>query len=334
MKALHRLALGLAFAAQLSAMAAEPKTAVSDNDTQAIARSIGEQLRADYPFPAIADRYAGVVTANAKAGKYRGLDDCELATRMTEDLRAVHKDVHLRVFCDAVLSKARAPQAAASGAARMKDLSFESVELDLDLSTAYIRSQGGWHANEETFRMAANAMGMASQAKYVIIDLRGNPGGNGEVGRFLASYFYPDGEEKYYLYGFQKDREHTQQEWTYAYVPGQRLPDAKVYILVNNKTASATEGFAYAMQQLKRATIVGQTTAGAGIAGDFRPLPAKMTIFLPVKMIVAPYTSEGWEGTGVVPEVVTAPDGERAAAIELIKKDIAAGKPATTPAAP
>lgn len=315
--------LSLALVALIPALAIAQSAAVSDADAQAIARTVGEQLHAAYPFPDIAERYAKALTAKAKAGAYRGLDDCALATHMTDDLHAVHQDVHLRIFCDSVLSKKLAPKTDAAGVPKMKDLGFESVELDMDLSTAYIRSQGGWRANADTFRTAAAAMNLASQAKYVIIDLRGNPGGNGEVGRFLASYFYPDGEEKYYLYGFEKDREHNQQEWTYAFVPGPRLPDAKLYILVNKKTASATEGFAYAMQQLKRATIVGQTTAGAGIAGDFRPLPNKMTVFLPVKMIVAPHSSEGWEGKGVVPDVSTEPDAERAAVMELIRKDMA-----------
>ncbi len=321
MTLIQRLSLVITFI--IPALVDARTTSVSDADTVAIARSISEQLHIGYPFPDIADRYSKALTAKAEAGAYRGLDDCELAKRMTDDLHTVHRDVHLEIFCYDILSKSMQQPVASSGLPKMQDLSFESVELDLNLSTVYIRSEGSWHANAETFHMATNAMGMASLAKYVIIDLRGNPGGSGEVGRFLASYFYPDGEEKYYLYGFEKDRERNQQEWTYAYVPGTRLPDAKLYILVDKHTGSATEGFAYAMQQLKRATIIGQTTAGAGIAGTLVPLPNKMTVFLPVKMIVAPHTSEGWEGRGVVPDVVTKPDGERSAAIELIRQDIA-----------
>lgn len=313
------LGIGLCLLASHAGQA--QSSALADDVVARIARSAGDQLLERYPFPDLARQYADALSAKVKNGSYHGLDDCALAKRMTEDLRAVHKDVHLHVFCDSQLSKALAPRVSASGQPSMKDLGFEGVDLDMDTATAYIRSQGGWQANADTFAAASHAMGLAAQAKYVIIDVRGNPGGSGEMGRFLASYFFADGDEQYYLYGFEKDRERSQQEWTYAYVPGARLPEAKLYILVNKNTASAAEGFAYALQRMKRATIVGQTTAGAGIAGEFEPLPAKMSMFLPVKMVVAPHTTIGWEGVGVVPDVSTAPDGEREAAMALIRKD-------------
>ncbi|WP_242404545.1 S41 family peptidase [Janthinobacterium agaricidamnosum] len=200
----------------------------------------------------------------------------------------------------------------------MSSQGFESVQLDLDTSTAYIRSKGSWKASDGTFGAAAGAMALAANAKNVIIDVRGNPGGDGEIGRFLASYFYQTGDEQYYLYGYTKNNAYSQQEWTYAFVPGRRLPDARLYILVDKDTGSATEGFAYAMQHLKRATVIGQVTAGAGIAGELEKLGSKLSMFLPTKMIVAPNTNEGWEGKGVQPDVVTAPGEERAAAMALI----------------
>jgi C-terminal processing protease CtpA/Prc len=135
------------------------------------------------------------------------------------------------------------------------------------------------------------------------------------------------GDEQFYLFGFENDRSQSQQEWTYAYTPGPHMPEAKVYILVNHRTASATEGFAYAMQKLKRATIIGQTTAGAGIAGGFAKLGSGTEqAFIPSKMIVAPHTETGWEGAGVVPEVTTEPGRERDKAVELIAAERARTK--------
>jgi hypothetical protein len=307
--------------AQAGAVQAQ-STTLTDQEILRIVNAISGQLIAQYPFPALASQYADELRKKSKDGSYHGMTDCGTAKRMTEDLRAIHKDVHLQIFCDSQLSKALHPSTPVGGVLPMKDLGFESVELDMETSTAYIRSRGSWHADQPSFTAASNAMGLASQAKYVIIDLRDNPGGSGEMGRFLASYFFPEGEEQFYLYGFEKDRERNQQEWTYAYVPGMRMPDVKVYILVNRNTGSATEGFAYALQKMKRATIVGQTTAGAGIAGELKSLPNKMSMFLPVKMIVGPHSTVGWEGIGVIPDVVTAMNEERAAAMELIRKDL------------
>ncbi|NVH77284.1 hypothetical protein FSB08_33515 [Paraburkholderia sp. JPY432] len=138
----------------------------------------------------------------------------------------------------------------------------------------------------------------------------------------LASYFYKVGEEKFYLNGFYKDRGQDEQEWTYAYVPGPRMPNARVYILVNSRTASAAEGFAFAMQNLKRATIFGQRTYGAGIAVVYIELGHGLRMVLPEKMVVAPHSTVGWEGKGVVPDVAV-PAGEvRAAAIALVRDSL------------
>jgi hypothetical protein len=142
------------------------------------------------------------------------------------------------------------------------------------------------------------------------------------MGRFLASYFYDPGNEQYYLNGFYKDRKHDEQEWTYAYTPGKHMRDAKVYILVGRGTGSASEGFAYAMQKLKRATLVGDTTAGAGIAGTFVALKSNLVVFTPFKMVVGPNSNVGWEGTGVIPEIETGKDDALIATRRLILEDM------------
>ncbi len=319
-RASRLLAASLLSVAALTPLAAAADSTVSDQDVHAVVDAIRDKLLAAYPFPDIAQRYADQLPQAESAGHYRQLDHCELARRLTEDLRAIHKDVHLRVICEGGPAS-NTPLKASVGEPKTGTPGFESVEQDSDTGTVYIRSRGGWHVSDSTFDAAARAMAVAANARHVIIDVRGNPGGSGEIGRFLASYFYKTGDEKYYLYGFTKNPARNQQEWTYAFVPGQRLPDARLYILVDKDTASATEGFAFAMQHLKRATIVGEVTAGAGIAGAFEKVGSKLSMFLPTKMIVAPNTNEGWEGKGVQPDVVTAPGEERAAAMALIARN-------------
>jgi hypothetical protein len=199
-------------------------SSLADDEVARVARSAGDQLLEQYPFPDLSRRYADALSARVKDGSYRGLDDCALAKRMTGDLRAVHKDVHLQIFCESQLSKALAPRTSASGQPRMKDQGFEGVDLDLETATAYIRSQGSWEGNADTFAAASHALGLAAHAKYVIIDVRNNPGGSGQVGRFIASYFFADGDEQYYLYGFEKDRERSQQNGPTPTCPARAFP--------------------------------------------------------------------------------------------------------------
>jgi C-terminal processing protease CtpA/Prc len=275
---------------------------VTPTQLHQIFETIAAGLTGNYPIPKIAQKYASFLKANEK--NYRHLEPGVLAARLTQDLRKVHNDVHLRI-----LEHSPALDAAISGMSDGEDIKrngygFKSVELDNKTSTAYINIPYGFNCTQEGFEMAGHAMNMAAYSKNIIIDLRNNGGGAGGMGHFLASYFFEPGEEIFYLDGYEQKKRNLQ-EYTYGYVPGKRLSGAKLFILVNKKTGSASEGFAFAMQNLHKATIVGDTTAGAGIAGGFVDLAAGLFMFLPVKMIVAPGTDVGWEGTGVIPDVVT-----------------------------
>ncbi|TSJ43987.1 S41 family peptidase [Mucilaginibacter corticis] len=306
---------------------------VSDADAHEIVTKLGDRLVDVYPFPEISEKYKADLLKNEAAGHYHSLTETELAAKLTADMRATHKDVHLRVSRNEESYKNMTePRGNRRGGARTSEdnsneranYGFKRVEIDGTTSTAYVEIPGPFLASEEALDIAAASMNMCAFSKYVILDVRHNPGGTGQMGRFLASYFYPTGREQFYLNGFYKDRTRDEQEWTYTYVPGRHMPDAKVYILTSRGTGSASEGFAYAMQQLKRATIVGDTSAGAGIAGGNVALKNNLVAFVPVKMVVGPHDNHGWEGTGVIPDVETGKDDALAATHKLILQDILA----------
>jgi len=50
---------------------------------------------------------------------------------------------------------------------------------------------------------------------------------------------------------------------------------------------------------------VGEASAGAGIAGSYITLKRNLIVCLPFKMVVAPHSQTGWEGTGVIPDSVS-----------------------------
>lgn len=302
---------------------------LSKEITAQIVQKLANELIENYPFPEISARYSAGLLKNLSEGVYSNLSESSLASRLSSDLSNIHRDVHLVVFSNEELFKSLtvpqnsdAPASAETQSLQRSNYGFKSVELDALTATAYINIPGPFYARQEAFETAAAAMNLAAYSKYVIIDLRANGGGSGEMGRFLASYFYEAGNEKFYLNGFFKDRTKDVQEWTYSFVPGRRNPTAKVYILVGGGTASAAEGFAYAMQQLNRATIVGDTTAGAGIAGTYAPLGNNLVAFLPFKMVVAPNTNTGWEGIGVIPDSLTDEKDALAEVRQMILKEV------------
>jgi hypothetical protein len=129
--------------------------------------------------------------------RYDELSAKALGKAITQDLQGVHRNHHLDVFASADYFKQASDDSGdeptpASRAreiedGRAVDLGFTAIEIDPAASVAYIASRTQWFDNQGALEMAAHAMNMASYSKNIIVDLRGNLGGSGRMGRFLVS---------------------------------------------------------------------------------------------------------------------------------------------------
>ena len=82
-----------------------------------------------------------------------------------------------------------------------------------------------------------------------------------------------------------------------------------VYVLTSSRTFSGGEEFAYDLKNLKRATLVGETTGGG--AHPVRPFKVSphFAIGVPFARAISPVTKTNWEGVGVAPDVSVSADG-------------------------
>jgi retinol-binding protein 3 len=115
----------------------------------------------------------------------------------------------------------------------------------------------------------------------LIIDLRRNMGGHSESVALMTSYLL---NERTHLQSFfsRDGQAKEDQSWTLDWVPGRRFGHTKpVYVLTSKGTASAAEEFAYNLKNLKRATLVGETTIGAANPGGFIPVAPNFALFVP-----------------------------------------------------
>jgi C-terminal processing protease CtpA/Prc len=106
------------------------------------------------------------------------------------------------------------------------------------------------------------------------------------------------------------------------YVPGRKFIDKPVLVLISNRTFSAGEGFAYLLKDLKRATLIGETTVGGSGTIEFKPIDAHFTLVLPTGRVVSPVTKTDWAGTGVEPDVKVPADQALDAALKLAAEEI------------
>jgi hypothetical protein len=93
-----------------------------------------------------------------------------------------------------------------------------------------------------------------------------------------------------------------------------------IYILTSKKTFSAAEEFTYNLKNLKRATIIGETTGGGAHPGGTRVATDRFVVWVPTGRAINPITNTNWEGTGVQPDIeVKAADALMVAQVKALE---------------
>lgn len=148
---------------------------------------------------------------------------------------------------------------------------------------------------------AAAAMAKLNHADAIIFDLRNNRGGSREMAAFLSTYLFdhPTHLNDYYY----RAENSTLQSWTLAPVPGNSLAHKPAYVLTSHATLSGAEEFSYDLQMLKRATLVGENTAGVANITHQVQIDQDFFIFVPAAKAINPISKANWETTGVEPDV-------------------------------
>lgn len=117
------------------------------------------------------------------------------------------------------------------------------------------------------FAMALDDLYYNQNARALIIDLRGNGGGIVDEAISIVNLFVDEGTE------IVSTKGKTQNSCrTYYTTSSARFPDLPLTILVDKNSASASEILSGSLQDLHRATLVGQRTFGKGLVQNVRPI--------------------------------------------------------------
>jgi C-terminal processing protease CtpA/Prc len=149
------------------------------------------------------------------------------------------------------------------------------------------------------------AMNFLGNVDAIIFDLRENGGGEPAMIALISSYLF---DQPTHLNDLWERRDNsTHQYWTLPYVPGKRLEGKPVYVLTSKATFSGAEEFSYNLKNLKRATIVGETTGGGAHPVSGQRIDDHFQIGVPYARAINPISKSNWEGTGVEPDVKVPP---------------------------
>ena len=136
-----------------------------------------------------------------------------------------------------------------------------------------------------------------SGVKRLVLDLRDNPGGLVSSAVDTVGLFCPKGTVAASLQGrIRSENVH------YETRTDPVAPQIPIAVLVNRDSASAAEIVAGALQDLKRASIVGDRTRGKGVVQTIFPLSGKDGLKITTAHYVLP-SGRSIQGSGVQPDI-------------------------------
>ncbi|MFA6533751.1 MAG: S41 family peptidase [Patescibacteria group bacterium] len=136
---------------------------------------------------------------------------------------------------------------------------------------------------------------ITKKPRGIILDLRGNPGGYLDEAVAMASEWIETGPVVLEAY---EDRQEP-----YLTNGQARLKDYKTIVLVNGGSASSSEIVAGALQDYKKASVVGEQTFGKGSVQELRLLSNNSAIKLTIAYWLTPQGRQINE-TGITPDII------------------------------
>jgi retinol-binding protein 3 len=266
------------------------------------------QLNENYVLPDVAKKMEEAVRARQKRGEYDSITDGDaFATKLTDDFREVSHDKHLHVnYSPSKLPERpenakHSPEEVAQYHKEMERMNcgFEKVE-HLSGNIGYVKFD--MFADPGVCGpTAVAAMNFLGNVDAIIFDLRENGGGDPKMIAFISTYLF---DEQTHLNDlWERKGDVTHQYWTLPYVPGKRLANKPVYVLTSKRTFSGAEEFSYNLKNLKRATLIGETTGGGAHPVASHRIDDHFMIGVPFARAINPISKTNWEGTGVEPDV-------------------------------
>jgi hypothetical protein len=281
-------------------------------------------LEQHYVFPDVAATLAATLSAEDTETSLEGF-----AAAITTRLQSVNGDKHLQLIHHAD------PLPANYG---------EDDEADRAVLRQWARTSAGGVARVQ--RLAGNVgyvdirllfpldlagdrivsvMTILCDVDVLLLDLRACRGGEPSAVALLCGYLFDEPVELSGIYDRGTDR--VRQSWTPAYLGAARFGGAKpVYVLTSGATFSGGEQVAYDLQQMRRATVVGERTRGGAHPRRGFPVHEHLEAAIPVGRSVSPRTGGNWEGAGVTPDIaVASADAPRVAYRMALEHTLAAG---------
>lgn len=273
---------------------------------RATVNAVASQIRSQYFSKQKAEEVAAILEQQSATGAFDGYQHGgDLATALTRQLQPLdkHFSVQFRQLLTQQTRSVNGPGISMELDLQRQNYGFKQVEI-LPGNIGYLRLEQFAEPGDEALQAADSALGFLANTSAIIIDLRQNGGGSpGMVGYLVSAFTAKDAA----IYNQFQQRQGTFSEAPAQFYAKPR-PDVPLYLLISGRSASAAEGFSYTLPAAKRATVLGEASAGAANPGGFFPAGEQFQVFVSTGSPVNPITRSNWEGTGVQPDIKVTPE--------------------------
>jgi len=279
-------------------------------DRAAIVDTVLAIYNSRYVYPDVASQMDSVVRSKLAAGEYHADKTLNDFLRfLTRDLRSVTNDRHIWVEpipeFDSDVAEGDTVTPEQRFAASLTNFGWRKAEI-LPCGVGYLKVDRFADSNLAA-SAAAHAFSLVAGCQALIFDLREHHGGTENMQILACSYFFEEPTELTALYWTYLDS--TASARTLPHVEGAPMYDKPLYLLTSHATASGAECFAYNLKHAGRATLVGESTAGAAHWTDaYNIKDHNVKVYVPVARPINPVTGTSWEGVGVQPHIETPAD--------------------------
>ncbi len=282
---------------------------VSSKELHTIIDSIDVLVKRYYIHPEVGKQMVQHIRSKDNNGSYQKITNPKaLADTLKTDLRSINGDLHMGMIYRSPRERATAgqPSIQVNESGLWSNYGLSEIKV-LEGNIGYLKiSHFTRHEFFEAIKpVVTSAIESLKNTDAIIVDVRDNGGGFEDMVAYYISYFF-DSAEPIHLSDYRCTlHDHTYGISTNPNVLGTKLPDTKLFVLVNSNTGSAAESFAYMLKHLGRATIIGEVTVGAGNGASLHPINDRFTLVVSTEETINAVTKTSFEKVGVIPHIKT-----------------------------
>ena len=181
--------------------------------------------------------------------------------------------------------------------------SVSSKKIGIKKNLGYIRLKSFNENSDKQFLKSLKEFEKSTKIKGYVFDLRNNPGGLLTQAINITDFFLNDGEIV-----STKGRKITETRKFFAR-KGDEIKGKPIIVLINNGSASASEIFAGALKDHKRAIIIGENSYGKGSVQSIIPLRNGGGMRLTISKYYLP-SGKSISEVGVTPDILVEEEGD------------------------